>query len=80
MTPNALKGWAKSLLEIADTWERAEWLIEKIRAAGDRRPNPIDMRRVYAQYHKPADGLEPWSRELDLGDAMPSYSRKPKED
>lgn len=76
MTPNALKSWAKSLLEIADTWDHAEWLVEKIRKAGERRPTPIEMRRVYAQYHKPADGLEPWSRELDLSDVMPSYQKK----
>ncbi len=58
LSPAGWKGLAKSLLELANTWGEAEYLIDKIRTGFERRPAPIEMRRVFCQKFKPADGIE----------------------
>ncbi len=71
----ALKGYALSLLEIAETWEQAEKLMELIRKGCDRRPTPIEMRRFYCeQIAEPADGLKDW--DVDQSEFMTRFGRK----
>jgi len=61
ISQNALKGYALSLLEIAETWERAEKLMQLIRTGCNRRPVPFEMRRIYEEnIGVPADGIHDW--------------------
>jgi hypothetical protein len=34
------RGLAKALLDLAQDWKRAEWLLDKIRESADWRPQP----------------------------------------
>lgn len=66
MTENAINGWALSLLELANDWTEAQWLVDKVRSGGQRRPAPIEMRRLFCQKFTPADGLE--DDKVDISD------------
>src|SRR6266700_806398 len=58
LTSSALKGYGLSLLEIAETWERDERLLQLIRTGCERRPVPLEMRRIYEEnIGVPADGI-----------------------
>ncbi len=69
------QGYALCLLEIAETWEKAEKLMELIRKGCAHRPVPIEMRRFYCeQIGEPADGLKDW--DVDQSEFMTRFGRK----
>ncbi len=68
LTPSGWKGLAKTLLDLASDWDMAKRLVEKVRDGADWRPSPIEMRRVYCQFWKPADGRE--DNDFSLNEVM----------
>ncbi len=59
VTERAWIGTAKAFIEIVGTKEKGEWLARRILQTCARFPKPVEMRRIYAHYYPPADGLEP---------------------
>ncbi len=75
----ALKGYALSLLEIAETWERAEKLMQLIRVGCNRRPVPFEMRRIYEEnIGVPADGIHDW--QADQNEFLGGFKPRKAED
>ena len=46
---------------MCDTFQQAQWLVDRMIDLYDRWPGPHELRAVYCSRYKPADGLEGYS-------------------
>ncbi len=77
LTPNVLKSLAKSALELAADWDQMQWLIDTVRKGCERRPAPIEMRRIFTMRYPAADGLS--DDMADKSDHMGGFKKRPSE-
>ncbi len=79
MTPATVKAWAFRALEIAETWERFEKLVDLVAKGCNRRPVPFEMRRIYEEnIGVPADGVHDW--QADQNEFLGGFKPRKAED
>ncbi len=74
LTENAASGMALSALELAANWDQFQWLLDAVRKGCERRPAPVEMRRIFTMRFPAADGLT--DDAVDKSDYMGGYRKR----